>query len=82
MKNFRRINLIFVMIGIILIVIGFIKHPGIPYQDPTLEMLLIYNKEAKFADEIQKYGFYILLISLGILSIEIIINKNRRRLKT
>lgn len=75
MINFRRINYLFSLIGIIIIIIGLIKHQGIPYQDPTPEMLNIYNKEAKLADELQLYGFYILLFSLVVFIIEKIISK-------
>ncbi|BBH24423.1 hypothetical protein Back11_57680 [Paenibacillus baekrokdamisoli] len=65
MKHFRRISLVFLLIGISILIVGFVKHPGIPYQDPTQEMLNIYNQEAKRSEEIQSYGLSIFLVSFG-----------------
>lgn len=50
--------------GILLLLAGFVTHPGIPYQDPTPEILLDYNIRVEQADSLQLCGFTILIVSI------------------
>jgi len=61
MKLIKRIPIFLMILGIIAYLIGLIKHPGIPYQDPTKEMLLEYNNNARQAEEILNYGLLIIV---------------------
>ncbi|WP_083937925.1 hypothetical protein [Paenibacillus daejeonensis] len=62
MLTLKRLLWISLIVGVLIIIFSFVKHPGIPFQDPTVEMLLEYNKEANLADDLQYYG---LLIAIG-----------------
>lgn len=57
MKNYLRIVLLAFVIGLLILVVGICLHPGLPYLDPTPEMLEQYNEEAAAADPIILIGF-------------------------
>jgi hypothetical protein len=59
--------LIVIAAGLFLLVGGFIydaMFAGIPYQDPTPEMLARYNHHSRIASTIQGSGFGIFLFGL------------------
>ncbi|WP_284650927.1 hypothetical protein [Flavobacterium terrisoli] len=55
------------LIGIVIIAIGFVYDlvfAGIPYQDPSPQLLEKYNQNAFVSDLIIKFGLFITLIGI------------------
>ena len=79
-KKNRNINLLLfgILGGIIIIIIGFIydiTFAGIPYQDPTPEMVEKYSYHRTIAESIELIGLMVIIFS-------IIINGFRKIIKS
>jgi predicted phage tail protein len=79
----RRFGLFTIILGAILIVLGFIYEgilAGIPYQDPTTELLQKYMHYVNIGQTLYKFGIPLLFAGLLIALIQKIIkplNKHR-----
>ncbi|NRF93927.1 hypothetical protein HQN89_23655 [Paenibacillus frigoriresistens] len=71
----NRILWLFFGIGILVIIVGFLNGPLLPYTDPTPELIKIYNTQVKKSDFIMKCGCIIAIISLFSILIKRIIRK-------
>lgn len=72
----RKYDVVFIFIGITLVIIGFsysIMYAGIPYQDPTDELLKKYNYNNSISETVIIIGFVFIIIGMiGTIFIKII----------
>ena len=67
-------------IGLLILIIGFVydaRFAGIPYQDPTSELLARYEFHRSVAGWFYKVGGILFLV--GLLAIPILLNKTQRK---
>lgn len=60
-------NTLFIFIGIVLVIIGFLYdliYAGIPYQDPTDELLKNYNFHKSISDTVINIGSIFIIIGI------------------
>ena len=81
----KHLPLALVVIGVMIILMGFIYDvflAGIPYQDPTLELIANYNLHSKIAAIIRCIGMSVCLVGGGMFIVLGTIRKlQERRLK-
>ncbi|MCX7747744.1 MAG: hypothetical protein N2645_12785 [Clostridia bacterium] len=69
----RRFGLFIIILGVVLILLGFIYEgilAGIPYQDPTPELLQKYMHYVNIGQTFYKFAFPMLLAGLLIILIQ------------
>lgn len=67
-------------IGILTIIIGWFNGPLLPYQDPTPELIKIYNEQAYRARVIMNCGYIVMGIGLLLFTTTRIFRKNNEDL--
>jgi hypothetical protein len=75
MKKFARILVIF---GVVLILLGFAIGPGVPYQDPTPEMLAKEKSDDARAKWLLAAGGATVAAGVVIITVSILAGKRRK----
>ncbi len=66
MNTFKKVLMLMIILGIIILSVGLyyqIIKAGIPYQDPTAEMQIQYNKDMSTGETLTMTGFCITTVA-------------------